>query len=106
LQRTYTNRTYPWSTTWVGSTRDLLQQVDIVTEFRLLRQEIDRALWAHMSDAAPTSDVVGAELLVHDALDSAITLASPHEGPSTMARRARNSSLFALNETSGTASSA
>lgn len=52
-----------------------LQPADIVTEFRLLRQEIGRALWANLGDSAPTSDVVGAELIVHDALDGAITLA-------------------------------
>jgi signal transduction histidine kinase len=52
-----------------------LQPADIVTEFRLLRQEFGRALWANLSDAVPTGDVVGAELLVHDALDGAIALA-------------------------------
>jgi signal transduction histidine kinase len=52
-----------------------LQPTDVVTEFRLLRQEIGRALWTHLRDTAPASDVVGAELLVHDALDGAITLA-------------------------------
>jgi signal transduction histidine kinase len=55
--------------------RQGLQPVDVVNEFRLLRQEIGRALWAHLGDATSTSDVVGAELLVHDALDGAITLA-------------------------------
>jgi signal transduction histidine kinase len=55
--------------------RQGLQPADVVSEFRLLRQEIGRALWAHLGDATPTSDVVGAELLVHDALDGAITLA-------------------------------
>jgi signal transduction histidine kinase len=52
-----------------------LQPADVVTEFRLLRQEIGRALWKHLGDAVPTTDVIGAELLVHDALDGAITLA-------------------------------
>ncbi len=52
-----------------------LQPADIVTEFRLLRQEIGRALWEYVGDSAPTSDVVGAELIVDDALDGAITLA-------------------------------
>jgi signal transduction histidine kinase len=55
--------------------RQGLQPADVVTEFRLLRQEIGRALSAHLGDAEPTGDVVGAELLVHDALDGAITLA-------------------------------
>ena len=52
-----------------------LQPADVVTEFRLLRQEIGRALWTHLGDDTPTASVVGAELLVHDALDGAITLA-------------------------------
>src|SRR5205807_1166502 len=52
-----------------------LQPTDVVTEFRLLRQEIGHALWAHLRDTVPASDVVGTELLVHDALDGAITLA-------------------------------
>jgi signal transduction histidine kinase len=46
-----------------------------VTEFRLLRQEIGQALWRHLSDQTPTTTLAGAELLVHDALDGAITLA-------------------------------
>ncbi len=52
-----------------------LQPADVVTEFRLLRQEIGRALWRHLGDDTPTASVVAAELLVHDALDGAITLA-------------------------------
>lgn len=48
---------------------------DVVTEFRLLRQEIGRALRFHLADAAPTSDVLGAEMLLHDALDDAAFLA-------------------------------
>lgn len=52
-----------------------LEPADVVTEFRLLRQEIGRALRYHVSDQAPASDVLGAELLVHDALDGAISLA-------------------------------
>jgi signal transduction histidine kinase len=51
-----------------------LQATDVVTEFRLLRQEIGRVLRAHLDDRVPTGDVVGAELLVHDAIDGAITL--------------------------------
>jgi signal transduction histidine kinase len=52
-----------------------LQAADIVAEFRLLRQEIGRALRLHLPSDVPTGDVIGAELLVHDALDGAISLA-------------------------------
>ena len=52
-----------------------LQPEDVVTEFRLLRQEIGRALWKHLGDNTPTTSVVASELLVHDALDGAVTLA-------------------------------
>ncbi len=48
---------------------------DVVAEFRLLRQEIGRAMRFHVADAAPTSDVLGAEMLLHDALDDAAFLA-------------------------------
>ncbi|MBI2756027.1 MAG: RsbRD N-terminal domain-containing protein [Chloroflexi bacterium] len=48
---------------------------DIVTEFRLLRQEIGWALRSNVSDAAPASDILGAEMLLHDALDDAAFLA-------------------------------
>lgn len=48
---------------------------DIVTEFRLLRQEIGWALRSHVSDAAPASEILGAEMLLHDALDDAAFLA-------------------------------
>lgn len=48
---------------------------DVATEFRLLRQEIGRALRLYVADRSPTSDVVGAELLLHDALDGAVFLA-------------------------------
>lgn len=50
-----------------------LQPADIVVEFRLLRHEILRALRQHLPDNVPTTDVVGAELLVNDALDGAIS---------------------------------
>jgi PAS domain S-box-containing protein len=49
-----------------------LRAAEVLTEFRLLRQEIGRELRARADVAA---DVVGAELLVHDALDGASTLA-------------------------------
>ena len=52
-----------------------LSAADVVTEFRLLRQEVGRALRAQVDDEVPTGDVVAAELLVNDALDGAITLA-------------------------------
>jgi signal transduction histidine kinase len=52
-----------------------LSAADVVTEFRLLRHEVGRAIRAEVDDDAPTGDVVGAELLVHDALDGAIGLA-------------------------------
>ncbi len=50
-----------------------LGPADVLSEFRLLRQEIGRVLRAGLSGAG-TADVVGAELLVHDALDGAATL--------------------------------
>ncbi len=49
---------------------------DVVTEFRLLRQEIGRALRQDLPDRAPATDVAGAVLLVHDALDGAVFLAT------------------------------
>src|SRR6476620_8487046 len=50
-----------------------LSPANVVVEFRLLRQEIWRALRASLPNRAPTGDVVAAEMLVNDALDSAIT---------------------------------
>ena len=50
-----------------------LSPADVVVEFRLLRQEIWRALRTSLSDDAPTGDVVAAEMLINDALDAAIT---------------------------------
>ena len=52
-----------------------LSTADVVQEFRLLRQEIGRALRLHLPAAAPQSDAVAAELLVHDALDGAVFVA-------------------------------
>jgi signal transduction histidine kinase len=60
---------------------------DIATEFRLLRQEIGRALRRYVSDRSPTSDVVGAELLLHDALDGAVFLALTTLNEHEVARR-------------------
>ncbi len=51
-----------------------LLPVDIVVEFRLLRQEIWRSLRTHLPDAVPMSDVLAGQLLVNDALDGAITV--------------------------------
>lgn len=51
-----------------------LAAADIVTEFRLLRQEIGWALRLHLADATSTSDVLAASLLLHDALDDAAFL--------------------------------
>ena len=54
-----------------------LRPADVVTEFRLLRQEIGRALRRHAAELAGTArgDLMAAELLIHDALDGAISLA-------------------------------
>ena len=51
-----------------------LQPIDVVTEFRLLRQEILGCLRRHLPDGVPTGDVLAAELLVNDALDGAISV--------------------------------
>ncbi|HEU5318716.1 MAG TPA: RsbRD N-terminal domain-containing protein, partial [Chloroflexota bacterium] len=60
-----------------------LSTADVVQEFRLLRQEIGRALRLHLPEASPQGDAVAAELLVHDALDGAVFVAistiSAHE---------------------------
>ena len=50
-----------------------MKSADVVVEFRLLRQEIWRALRASIPSEAPTDDVVAAEILVNDALDGAMT---------------------------------
>ncbi|HEV2250029.1 MAG TPA: HAMP domain-containing sensor histidine kinase [Candidatus Limnocylindria bacterium] len=60
---------------------------DVVVEFRLLRQEIGRALRRYVSDRSPTTDVVGAELLLHDALDGAVFLALTTLSEHEVARR-------------------
>jgi hypothetical protein len=52
-----------------------LSAVDVVTKFRLLRQDVGRAIRAEVDDDAPMGDVVAAELLVQGALDGAIGLA-------------------------------
>ncbi|GAC1698547.1 MAG: hypothetical protein NVS9B6_08860 [Candidatus Limnocylindrales bacterium] len=60
---------------------------DVVTEFRILRQEIGRALRSYVADGSPTSDVIGAELLLHDALDGAVFLALTTLNQHEVARR-------------------
>ena len=48
-----------------------LRSIDIVTEFRLLRQEISRALARLLDDEVPATDVVAGLAIVGDALDGA-----------------------------------
>ena len=60
---------------------------DIATEFRLLRQEIGRALRLYISDRSSNSNVVAAELLVHDALDGAVVVALSALNEHEVARR-------------------
>ena len=52
-----------------------LRPPDVVVEFRLLRQEVWRAMREVVPDNAPSSDVIGAQMMVNDAIDGAITLA-------------------------------
>ncbi len=52
-----------------------LRPVDVLTEFRLLRQELWHALRTAIPDSAPTTDIIGAELLVNEVLDGAGALA-------------------------------
>lgn len=66
---------------------------DVATEFRLLRQEIGRALRRYVSDRSPTKDVLGAELLLHDALDGAVSLALAAIGEHEIARREAEAAL-------------
>ena len=66
---------------------------EVATEFRLLRQEIGRALRIYVSDRSPTTDVVGAELLLHDALDGAVFLALTTLTEHEVARREAERSL-------------
>ena len=51
-----------------------LGPVAVTTEFRLLRQEIARALTKLLDDDAPAIDVVGGIAIVSDALDGAATI--------------------------------
>lgn len=52
-----------------------LGPVAVATEFRILRQEIGRALARHLDDDMRTTDVVQTITIVNDALDGAIMLA-------------------------------
>jgi len=51
-----------------------LGAADVVTEFRLLRHEISRALRLYLRESESPADVVAAELVVNDALDGATAL--------------------------------
>jgi signal transduction histidine kinase len=52
-----------------------LGPVAIATEFRLLRHEMSRSLRHHLDDELPTGDIIGAMMVVNDALDGATALA-------------------------------
>jgi signal transduction histidine kinase len=52
-----------------------LQPPDVLTEFRLLRQEVGRVLRIAVPTDTPTSDIVSADLVLNDALDGAAALA-------------------------------
>jgi len=51
-----------------------LAPTDVITEFRLLRQEIGRTLSRALDDAVPATDVVAAITIVGDALDGSATV--------------------------------
>ena len=51
-----------------------LGPIAVVTEFRILRQEIGRAVAAMLDDAAPAPDVVAGLAVVGDAIDGAATI--------------------------------
>jgi signal transduction histidine kinase len=52
-----------------------LRPPDVLTEFRLLRQEVGRALRRAVPNDAANGDIVSADLLLNDALDGAAALA-------------------------------
>lgn len=52
-----------------------LGPADVSTEFRLLRQEIGRALAHNLPDDVPASEAVAAHAMVNDAIDAASTVA-------------------------------
>lgn len=51
-----------------------LRPVDVVTEFRLLRQETLGLLRQRLPASVPTRDILAAELLINDALDGAMSV--------------------------------
>jgi signal transduction histidine kinase len=51
-----------------------LGPIAVATEFRILRQEISRAIAAMLEDSAPASDVVAGLAIVGDALDGAAAI--------------------------------
>lgn len=51
-----------------------LQPVDVVVEFRLLRQEMLAVVRESLPDGVPTGDALAANLLINDALDGAISI--------------------------------
>lgn len=51
-----------------------LTPADVSTEFRLLRQELWRALRERLPEQTPIGDTVGAQILLNDALDGAMVL--------------------------------
>jgi PAS domain S-box-containing protein len=74
-----------------------LAAADVLTEFRLLRQEIGREL---RERTAGGPDVLAAELLVHDALDGATTLALAALDAHKAAHRRMAAELAAIVESS------
>lgn len=52
-----------------------LEPAHVSTEFRLLRQELWRTLREALPDGASLRDTIGAQILLNDALDGAMTLA-------------------------------
>ncbi len=52
-----------------------LRPSEVLTEFRLLRQEVGRALRIAVPESVSTGDVVGADLLLNDVLDGVAALA-------------------------------
>ena len=66
---------------------------DVTIEFRLLRQELGRAIRRYVSDRSPTGDVIAAELLLHDALDGAVFLALTTLNEHEVARRLAEGAL-------------
>jgi signal transduction histidine kinase len=53
-----------------------LSLTEVISEIRMLRQETSRALCADIEDAERASDVVAADLALHDGFDGAICIAA------------------------------